>query len=142
MTASHFLKGHARALLGHREGDVGEKLVAQQRVREVAHEELLGLYLTFTPGLAAAGQLRSGCHGDRRKLGRRVAVGQAAAEGASGTDRLVAYQRQCPGQQGDASCDLRGPLGDPLADYGSHADLALSQFDTGQVGQTVEIDEN
>ena len=73
---------------------------------EQALEEILGLHLALARD-AAQHQRRSERHGASRQLGRRIGIGQAAAERAAVADRDVADVRRGVGQQRQM---LSGPV--------------------------------
>ena len=101
VAAGDLQEGPAGAGRGGRNGGLGQDLLGLQGGGEQAGEETGGVYPAVAAGPAQAEAGAEG-HGERRQLGRRIGVGQTAAEGppvadlrmGDEGDRLVEQRRR------------------------------------------------
>ncbi len=107
---------------------------------EVAAEELAGGHdpLTVRP---ADDQVGLGHHRHGGQLGRRVGVGDAAADRAPVADRHVADEGQGLGQHGEALGHQRRPLGVPFPGRGPEGHGVATVLDAAQRRHPVDVDQ-
>jgi len=124
-----------------REHDRLEDFVGPDRRRVVAGEEV-GSRDRADAGCAAQVHRRPGGERDRRQLGRRVGVGQAAADGALAADGRMADVRHGLGHQRGGGTHGRTVLDGPLTDHRPDLHGTVGDVQGLEAGDAGEVDEH
>ena len=141
LAARGLLKAPAGAVGERRNPDLGQQLVRRERRLHRPREEFACRH-----GAGAARTLRShlGVQHQhyRRKLGRRVVVGEAASYGAAVANLRVRDVADCLGQQGPAARHAVIGLDRRLPRHRPDAERSILDRDTAERSDAVEIDQN